>query len=1192
MLSLPVVSGGGAPVSSLKECKTPDSCGSSVKGASPDIVINEKSITENSDHPDTTDLLVKNNGPNCFLSSSKPFSEDQLTKEQIMKTFGMDKCPKALPCQKRCSSNPWCLADLGSGTGKEKIRPTDQPRDPNKPVGLQNTANTCWINSALQALFQLPKFRNVINGVEGFAGEESLSCMLYLLQAMFVEMDTHANKAIACSPGSVFEKMGLFATQEIMRKDADHEVLKCVSEFLENTIDTLIADPRLGSKLSPLFNTNLMRLARWKCPTCETEHESHLAPATSYTMAAYVSGDECPLDQCLVDLQTETQTGVSLVCGSDSNSPGGCGARVKADRIVTPKIQTLPTILVIRNNSLMDRDLKRRLHVVYPETLDLTSHTLNHVAATYTLSAVIFHHGHWVKHFSAHVKTQNNKWYNFNDEQVSELTNRSTAGNPPESHRNYFSIANVANKYKHRSGLRVSRGAFVWIYVRSNTAEEEIARVSPPESVVEYVLQKQEESMTVNHQRQAEMKKEKEELLSQLAVFDLSEEFSLISEPLLSAWFNDDDLKYTPQPSVLAQALCDHKLFSPLKFHMIKCVRTEGVKALLSHRSGIHEDDTLVKLGMPLFLPSESGCCKQCIIKAVNHILFIEKVKALHKQAKKEARREHEGPTQVIGLETLEFWPRLALSAYVKENGIDLEGEEEENGMEISKKNEDNVKNEDENIDSDTKVDSSHVNGNGCEKTDIKPKSEGVVVSSCDKTNLVPETDSIIACDSRTGDVNTDLDLKDKAEKDFGNSEKKLSNSKGNETKEGSSELTLFNEDIVCRHNLLSPTAYSSKISNELAQEIMELCGDSIHPAMYQEDFDTCQDCRTLLEESIRACSSGRQQKKQLNNLYLEKKRPHPTRDTGKQIFLVSRDFIAAWKTYIRACERGELEVTAPTHLENAPLLCDHNHLLFPVFSLQSHQMTEYLVLVWEEEWNILKELYPPDHTITASFSDAGILQTVPSMCESGCVEVRAAQDYEEQFSYEHEIIHVRQVNSVNDIPRRSRSTRGAQATTPALTNESMGPRKKPRLAALGVGGGGSVGVAASITGVGGSAGVGGSSAGVGAASGSSSSSSSQRLVRASKTFSSTDTLREVQNFIAARTGIWPMLQTLWVCSEDQSDSGEDLPVQLTDDHRAMTLNALRVRPGDTIYFRAAVEDMERAAGDGVVEFNEIEDDW
>lgn len=38
--------------------------------------------------------------------------------------------------------------------------------------------------------------RNVINKVDGFAGEESLSSMVYLLQAMFVEMDSHANKSV------------------------------------------------------------------------------------------------------------------------------------------------------------------------------------------------------------------------------------------------------------------------------------------------------------------------------------------------------------------------------------------------------------------------------------------------------------------------------------------------------------------------------------------------------------------------------------------------------------------------------------------------------------------------------------------------------------------------------------------------------------------------------------------------------------------------------------------------------------------------------------------------------------------------------------------------------------------------------------------------------------------------------------
>lgn len=81
----------------------------------------------------------------------------------------------------------------------------------------------------------------------------------------------------------------------------------------------------------------------------------------------------------------------------------------------------------------------------------------------------------------------------------------------------------------------------------------------------------------VSHQHQAEMRKEKEALLSQCAVADMSESYTLISEPLLSAWYNDDSLKYTPQPSVLAQALCEHKLYSPLKYNLLKCIRTNAV---------------------------------------------------------------------------------------------------------------------------------------------------------------------------------------------------------------------------------------------------------------------------------------------------------------------------------------------------------------------------------------------------------------------------------------------------------------------------------------------------------------------------------------------------------------------------------------------------------------------------------------
>lgn len=61
---------------------------------------------------------------------------------------------------------------------------------------------------------------------------------------------------------------------------------------------------------------------------------------------------------------------------------------------------------------------------------------------------------------------------------------------------------------------------------------------------------------------------------------------------------------------------------------------------LLSHPFGIHVDEALLKLGLPVTLPPEEGYCKMCVTKYVNHILFIERVKALHRQAKKESRSD------------------------------------------------------------------------------------------------------------------------------------------------------------------------------------------------------------------------------------------------------------------------------------------------------------------------------------------------------------------------------------------------------------------------------------------------------------------------------------------------------------------------------------------------------------------------
>ncbi|KAK7067450.1 hypothetical protein SK128_020331, partial [Halocaridina rubra] len=363
------------------------------------------------------------------------------------------------------------------------------------------------------------------------------------------------------------------------------------------------------------------------------------------------------------------------------------------------------------------------------------------------------------------------------------------------------------------------------------------------------------------------------------------------------------------------------------------------VENLLTEQRGINMDESINNMQLPFTLVPETGCCRECTAKAVNHILYIERLKNLHKDAKREAKRHHEESTQVIGTETLEYWPRLALSAYMRESGLDTEDDEMENGNELGKiKSEEDEKSEMD----DTKggrPNQKHLNGENVDKD--------TVTSSCDIVKSVPVIESKDnGCDSQLVSTSAGKVCDTPISETVKDSSSEVTDAitdaerQSKELKETTKELQLFNEDIVCPHNLESPSNVSCRIPKSLASEIMELCKDLIHPAIYQEDFGPCADCMAQLENCKQACSSGLHQKKQLMNLFRDIKRPHPMRDRGKNFFVVSKEFILEWKSYIRSCERGEYQVLQPQTLDNSSLLCTHGTVLFPVFALQPHELT------------------------------------------------------------------------------------------------------------------------------------------------------------------------------------------------------------------------------------------------------------
>ncbi|CAL4114161.1 unnamed protein product, partial [Meganyctiphanes norvegica] len=550
--------------------------------------------------------------------------------------------------------------------------------------------------------------------------------------------------------------------------------------------------------------------------------------------------------------------------------------------------------------------------------------------------------------------------------------------------------------------------------------------------------------------------------------------------------------------------------------------------------------------------PRSQGCCAQCVLKHANHYLFIQHIQDLHKQAKKHAKTAHEGPTRIVGSLSLENWPIIALSAYAKDKCLDIEELEPQEQPESENTNVNSG-----NVPSSLKNTIEKING------DINEHSE--------MDNYETENECVPVGDSLDGESNgnhkesncdtkeTNFDTKESnSENKEKNIDDKLRTSDDIIIKTGSeSELESFNCDIVCPHGLLSPHAGIVHLPELLAVQILSLCVEAVHPATCCPDFNTCPDCQAELNETVKNREDVRMQTVMLSDLYNYRKRP-TKKNLGEQLYLISKEFYLEWKSLMRSIERKELNFSPITEIDNSALICNHGQMLFSISGMGQQEINERCVLVWSGEFEILSNLYQCSHVIKATYIEGGYITTSPDVCLNGCVEQQAAADYEEQFSYEHGLINVREVNSVRDIPSRIIQTRTLGVS------EDSNTRKKPRLAAtMGFSG------------------------------------NNKRLRRASKTFSSTDTIREVQNFIAEKTKIWPMLQTLWVCSEGISQAflspqelraiEEGAPLELSDDHRNMTLCSLRIRPDDTIYFRACAEDMEKAAGDGIVEFEEMD---
>lgn len=165
--------------------------------------------------------------------------------------------------------------------------------------------------------------------------------------------------------------------------------------------------------------------------------------------------------------------------------------------------------------------------------------------------------------------------------------------------------------------------------------------------------------------------------------------------------------------------------------------------------------------------------------------------------------------TTLIGIATLASWMKLALSAYLKETGLE---EVESSSLE-----------EDQEADMKLLADEKDVNEQkeqeklvaGDESESLEKKMAGGPVSNGNHERKEEFSSSLTSC--------------------------KENMSKSTIETEG---IGLFNEDIVCSHNLIDPKAPCVWLPTAVAEEMKQLCSGMIHPATFQEDFSECSYCK------------------------------------------------------------------------------------------------------------------------------------------------------------------------------------------------------------------------------------------------------------------------------------------------------------------------------------------------------------
>ncbi|KAH9513424.1 hypothetical protein Btru_032982 [Bulinus truncatus] len=227
-----------------------------------------------------------------------------------------------------------------------------------------------------------------------------------------------------------------------------------------------------------------------------------------------------------------------------------------------------------------------------------------------------------------------------------------------------------------------------------------------------------------------------------------------------------------------------------------------------------------------------------------------------------------------------------------------------------------------------------------------------------------------------------------------------------------------FNDDILCDHgNLRIDESGRRAVPKNVWDRLLYYFPHLKPFTLYSSVCDEClslQQHEQQLKESRKIAGQG--QRDDLLNLYHMKNRPKiGDHWNGRKAYVVSANFVDGWRKFVKHSVKSE----RVQEIVNAPLLCEHNLLLYKPEDMNSPDNATRFTLVWDEEWEKLTTYFAYDveiQVLQEVQADSKInVVTVPGVC-STCLNERLRQEEEGKYIFTKQVVYIRKIVDGSNI--------------------------------------------------------------------------------------------------------------------------------------------------------------------------------